>query len=139
MSLADLTLTDHEAILLLRNDVKALKEGQDDFHMEVRQSLKDLKDNYATRLDVIEREQNATDKRFVAKEVQDKKNDLFSVDIEELQTWKSWTIGLGIGITSLIGLAGLLVGYIFTNNVTSTEKAIENVQALITNHINQTK
>jgi hypothetical protein len=132
-------ITDHEALLLLRQDVQALKSSQDNFHKEMKESFTDLRNNYATRLDVIESEQNAADKRFVAKEAQDKKNDIFSTDIETLQSWKSWTLGFGIGLTCLIGLAGILVGYIFTNNVTSTENAISNLQILITNHINQTK
>ena len=47
-------ITDHEAILLLRQDVKAIKESQDIFHKEVKEAFKDLQNNYSSRLDSIE-------------------------------------------------------------------------------------
>jgi BMFP domain-containing protein YqiC len=75
MPMNDPTITDHESILLLRQDVKALKESQDGFHKEMKESFKDLKDNYATRLDVMEKGLNDADNAFVAKAVQDKINE----------------------------------------------------------------
>lgn len=47
-------ITDHESILLLRQDVKNLKEGQDEFHKEMKESFVDLKQNYVSRIEHIE-------------------------------------------------------------------------------------
>jgi hypothetical protein len=46
--------TDHEQILLIRQDIKNIKDGQDEFHVEMKASIKDLKDNYAVRLDTLD-------------------------------------------------------------------------------------
>jgi len=43
-------LTDHEQILLIRQDIKNLKDSQSDFHKEVRASFDDLKNNYSATL-----------------------------------------------------------------------------------------
>jgi hypothetical protein len=47
-------ITDHEAILLLRQDIRVLKEGQDKFHTEMKEAFSDLKDNYSGRLNCTE-------------------------------------------------------------------------------------
>ena len=125
-------ITDHEAQLLLTQKV-------DTMYREMKEGFANLQNNYATRMDTLEAAQNQADKVFMAKDIQDKKNDLFTSEIEVLQSWKSWTVGFGIGLTCLISLAGLLVAYIFTSHVTSTDKNIEAIQSLITNHVNQTK
>ena len=138
MNLTPPTVTDHEAILLLRQDVKALKDSQDIFHIDMKESFKDLKDNYANRLETLEKSQRDADNRFIVKEIQDKKNEDFGDNIESLQVWKSWTLGFGIGLTCLISLAGFLIWYIFTSHVADTIKSIDSLQTLIVNHINQT-
>lgn len=71
----NLQITDHESILLIRKDIQALKESQDNFHRDMKDSIKELKDNYATRLDVMEKGLNDADNIFVAKAVQDKINE----------------------------------------------------------------
>ena len=47
-------LTDHEQLLLVRKDIQNLEKSQLEFHKEVRDSFKDLKDNYSSRLDCLE-------------------------------------------------------------------------------------
>jgi phage host-nuclease inhibitor protein Gam len=47
-------ITDHEAILLLRQDIRVLKDGQDRFHAEMKESMGELKNNYSKRLDAVE-------------------------------------------------------------------------------------
>lgn len=42
--------TDHETLLLVRQDIANLKESQAAFHKEVRQSFEDLKNNYSSTL-----------------------------------------------------------------------------------------
>ncbi|MFA5993374.1 MAG: hypothetical protein WC823_00270 [Parcubacteria group bacterium] len=42
--------TDHDAVVTLVAVVKNLKEGQDKFHVEMKDSFKDLKDNFAVTL-----------------------------------------------------------------------------------------
>ena len=42
--------TDHESILLIRQEIQQLKNSQETFHKEMRTSFSDLKDNYAGRL-----------------------------------------------------------------------------------------
>ena len=39
-------LTDHEAILLISQDVRNLKKSQEDFHTEMRGAMTELKNNY---------------------------------------------------------------------------------------------
>jgi hypothetical protein len=125
-------ITDHEAILLLRQDVRGLKESQDMFHKEMKDSFKDLKDNYATRLDLVEKGLNDADRVFIAKDVQDKKNEIYETDIESLKSSKAWLWGFSIGLTCLIGIAGSLVSYIFLNN----SNAIQAQQELQNQQIN---
>ena len=51
MDLDNQKLTDHEALILLTRDVQELKISQANFHQEMRESMKDLQNNYSARLD----------------------------------------------------------------------------------------
>lgn len=42
---------DHDNIVTLMGDVKYLKESQEGFHIEMRKSMDDLKNNYKGQLD----------------------------------------------------------------------------------------
>jgi uncharacterized protein YpuA (DUF1002 family) len=42
---------DHDILTTLVADVKNLAKSQSDFHMEMKESIADLKNNYSTRLD----------------------------------------------------------------------------------------
>jgi hypothetical protein len=62
--------TDHESILLLRQDIKNLKESQDTFHRDMKISMDDLKNNYSGRLDAVEaRTKKLEDSSYVVKGV----------------------------------------------------------------------
>ena len=39
-------ITDHEAILLIGKDIQSLKDSQTAFHLEMRESIAELKNNY---------------------------------------------------------------------------------------------
>ena len=43
-------ITDHEAVLLISKDIKYIKESQENFHKEMRESFDELKNNYQGRL-----------------------------------------------------------------------------------------
>jgi hypothetical protein len=45
---------DHDSLVTLVANVKNLTESQSRFHQEVRESFKELKDNYSNRLDKVE-------------------------------------------------------------------------------------
>jgi len=47
-------ITDHEAILIVTKDIQYLKEWQDKFHREMKESIDDLKNNYSWKIDSIE-------------------------------------------------------------------------------------
>jgi hypothetical protein len=46
--------TDHDKLNTLVTTVQFIKEGQDKFHLEMKESFKELKDDYAGRLNVVE-------------------------------------------------------------------------------------
>ena len=46
--------TDHDKINTLVTTVQFIKEGQDKFHLEMKESFKELKDDYAGRLGKVE-------------------------------------------------------------------------------------
>jgi len=46
--------TDHDSLITLVETVKNIKDNQDRFHIEMKQSFSDLKNNYADRLDKLE-------------------------------------------------------------------------------------
>jgi hypothetical protein len=84
---------DHIAeIATLVSDVGYLKLGQDrieksqeKFHDEVKATLKDLRDNYATRLDVIEGQIENASKVYVAKEEEDKKDCVVNTRLDAIE------------------------------------------------------
>jgi len=78
-------ITDHESILLLRRDVKGVIESQNNFHTEMRSSFKELKDNYAERLNKVENVLNNTDKVFIAKVEQEKRDEITNKRIEKIE------------------------------------------------------
>ena len=80
-------LTDHESLLLLRQEVKSVKDGQDIFHQEVRSSFKRLEDGYAKRLDTLENK------------------------VENLEYKNMWFAGA----LATIGIVASLVVYIYFN------------------------
>lgn len=41
---------DHDNLVTLVADVRNLKEGQERFHLEMRNSIRDIKDNYTGKL-----------------------------------------------------------------------------------------
>jgi len=47
-------ITDHEAILIVTKDIQYLKEWQDKFHREMKESIDDLKNNYSWKIDKLE-------------------------------------------------------------------------------------
>lgn len=46
--------TDHDNLVTLIANVKTLTKSQENFHAEVKEAFRDLKDNYSSRIDKIE-------------------------------------------------------------------------------------
>ena len=88
-------ITDHEAILLLTQNVRQVKEGQDVFHKEMKDSFRELKDDYANRLAYAE------------------------AKIDSLATWRN---SLGVGLLFIGAITGLIY-YIYNTNNTSIRDA----------------
>ncbi len=95
-------LSDHDALTTLVETVKNLKDSQDRFHVEMKESFKDLKDNYASRLENIEKAQALADRVFVAKEAQDKINIALEGRIRKLENKLLYYLGGGGVIAVLI-------------------------------------
>lgn len=104
------TLTVNESILLLKADVKVLqqgqdrnynnlKESQDTFHTEFKAAIKDLKDDYASRLVTME------------------------TDVSSLKTWRN---SLVVGVL-FIGTIVALVSYIYTSQQSIQDTRIDNL------------
>jgi len=111
-------LTVNESILLLKADVKVLqqgqdrnykdlKESQDKFHIEMKESFIELKDDYAIRLSSAE------------------------VKIDSLATWRN---SLAVGVL-FIGVIMALISYIYTSQQSIQDSRIDNLIKQV-NHIN---
>lgn len=75
---------DHDSLVTLVANVKNLADGQATFHKEMKESFKDLKDNYAGRISCIESK------------------------IDKLANWKNWLIGaytMGGAVVVFMGIA----------------------------------
>ena len=75
---------DHDSLVTLVANVKNLADGQDIFHKEMKESFKDLKDNYAGRISCIESK------------------------VDKLASWKNWLIGaytVGGAVVVFMGIA----------------------------------
>ena len=46
--------SDHDSITTLVADFRNMKRSQDDFHLEMRTAMKDIKDNFAGRISEVE-------------------------------------------------------------------------------------
>ena len=86
MDLDNQKLTDHEALLLLTRDVQELKISQTAFHQEMRDSMKDLQNNYSSRIDNHEL-------RLVA--LESTKND-FRQKLNDNQRYTLFLIAIGL-------------------------------------------
>jgi hypothetical protein len=106
-------LTDHDILTTLSADFRNLKDSQDIFHKEMKESINDLKNNYASRLDLVEKEINNSSKVYQAKEVQDKMNELFIKRLTKLENWKIYYLG-GTAIVGILVAAAwqLFLAYI---------------------------
>jgi type VI protein secretion system component VasF len=112
-------LTVNESILLLKQDIKVLKEGQDknfvslsnsqnNFHQEVKENFRDLKDNYSARLDGLETRMGS----------------------QEL--WRSYILG-GIAV---VGVVIALAAYTYITQQSIQDSRIDNLIKQV-NHIPQ--
>jgi BMFP domain-containing protein YqiC len=93
--------TDHDILITLVANVKSLKESQENFHVEIKESIRDLKDNYATRLDYVEKCQRDADRVFIAKSEQDIRDVEFNKRINKFENRLAWLERIaytGIGI-----------------------------------------
>lgn len=88
---------DHDVLVTLVANVSNLKESQDNFHREMKESLADLKTNYSVRLD-------AHANRFAEHEAR----------FNQLETSNTrQNVMLTIGISILTAMTGLLFYHIF--------------------------
>ena len=103
-----ITPSDHDKLTTLVAVVSNMKESQDKFHVEMRDSLKDLKDNYAERLNIVEKGLAGTDKVFIAKNEQDRRDAMLNSRITKLEFWQQKIIG---GLIILNVLLGIVIAY----------------------------
>jgi|GEM_PF-5204066 hypothetical protein len=97
----DLTLpSDHDILNTLVANVSNMKEGQDRFHQEMKESFRDLKENYADRLSKVENGLSNADKVFLAKKDQDEKD----AALDKRITWLERIAYGGLGIIGFIEL-----------------------------------
>ena len=101
-----ITPSDHDKLTTLVETVSNMKESQDKFHIEMRDSLKDLKENYAERLNIVEKGLQSIDKVFIAKNEQDRRDAILSTRVAKLETSR---IRLNVLISIATGLIGILV------------------------------
>lgn len=93
--------SDHDSLVTLVETVKNLKDSQDKFHQDIKDSISELKDNYASRLNVVETELRVADKTFTEKTSQDKLNDTFDSRLTTQEQWR-WYM---VGAIAIIGFA----------------------------------
>ena len=101
-------LTDHENLLLVRQDIASLKDSQAEFHREVRESFNSLKDG--TMADITLLKKDKADRKDVeaiqthVNELQKIINDKVAVKVENLEATRKdfrskitmviWALGL---------------------------------------------
>lgn len=90
--------SDHDILNTLVANVANMKEGQDKFHQEMKDSFRDLKDNYANRLEMVEKGLSDAEKVFLAKADQDKRDAAF----DRRLTWLERIAYGGLGIIAFI-------------------------------------
>jgi len=79
-------------VTTLVSDIKYLKEGQDNFHTEMRSRFDDLQNNYSGRLDRYEaRTKSLEDWKIVQSE-----------KVKDIKVYINFIIGLGLIILGLI-------------------------------------
>ena len=96
--------TDHDKLITLVANVKTLTESQEAFHAEMRNAMKELKDNYSGRLDDHEKrlgnlEATRTDFRTKIEDIRSTTD----IKLDNLGTWLKWFCAIGlilIGIMS---------------------------------------
>ena len=87
-------MEDHDAITTLVADFRNMKEGLDKFHLEMRASIKDIKDNYTERINDHETRINS---------------------LETAKTRQTVLLSVGIGILTL--LVSLMIYHIMGSQV----------------------
>jgi hypothetical protein len=90
--------TDHDILTTLVANVSFLKDSQDNFHREMKDSFKELKDNYADRLSRVERGLSDADKVYIAKVEQDKRD----AAIDKRLSWLEKIAYSGLGVVACI-------------------------------------
>ena len=105
-----LTPSDHDILTTLSADFRNMKESQDLFHKEMKESFDDLKFNLADRLTKVEQGLSNTDKVFIAKNEQDRRDAMLNTRITKLENWQNKIIG---GLTLINILLGIAIAYLF--------------------------
>jgi hypothetical protein len=100
-----ITSTDHDVLNTLVETVKNMKEGQDKFHIEMKESFADLKYNLADRLTKVETGLSNADKVFMAKVEQDRRDAMLNTRITKLEFWQQKVVGGLIILNVLLGIA----------------------------------
>lgn len=102
-------LTDHESLLLLLQDVKNIKDGQDSFHGFVKDSL--------GRIEIQTTRHNGR--------------------MTKLEEWKSNSTGWVTGVGLCIGIIITLCAYIFNYQLGIIEAQEIKTQEVLSTHINK--
>ena len=102
--MADLLTDDQKALVTLIETVKNLGKNQDDFRLEVKQGFDELKNNWNNRLAKVEDGLANTDKVFIAKNEQDRRDAMFNTRVSKLEVFYQRIMGALIIINILLSL-----------------------------------
>lgn len=93
---------DHDTLTTLVADVKNMAKSQELFHAEVKDNFKDLKENYSSRLALLETALTTIDKTYQAKIDQEKINDSLQKRIGKLERTQLYYLGAGAAMAVVI-------------------------------------
>ena len=103
-------ITEYEkSVITLIETVKNLKDSQNDFRLEVKQSFDELKNNWNSRLFKVEEGVSNADKVFAAKEVEDARDKRADARITKLEISRT---RLNVLVSIATGLITILVGLV---------------------------
>jgi hypothetical protein len=95
--------SDHDILNTLVANMANMKESQEKFHLEMKESFSDLKYNLADRLSKVENGLTNTDKVFIAKAEQDRRDIEFNKRLVKLEVFQQRIIGALIILNVLLG------------------------------------
>lgn len=93
---------DHDILTTLVADVKNMGKSQELFHAEVKDSFKELKENYNARVTFLEAGFAGIDKIYQAKVEQEKVNESLQKRVGKLERTQLYYLGAGAAMAVVI-------------------------------------